>query len=194
MSRAAFWRVIAIVVATGLLATAATASKAPLKLGPDLLTNSGFEAGLAGWTTNGFFAQGFDFGIDGQAHSGSNAFFGGAIGGLGFLSQSIATTPGRFYDVSLWLASDGFLPNEFRASANGAVLSDRTDILLQGYTQVNLIFLATAATTNLQFGFQNDSGFLHVDDIVATLVPEPTTLILLAAGLGAMGHARRRFG
>jgi hypothetical protein len=69
------------------------------------------------WTTNGFFAQGFDYGIDNLSQSGSNAFYGGAVQSLGFLNQTFATQAGQRYDVDFWLASDGFLPNRFQVLA-----------------------------------------------------------------------------
>jgi hypothetical protein len=50
----------------------------------NLVVNGGFESGLASWTTNGFFSQGFDYGIDNLSQSGGNAFYGGAIQSLGF--------------------------------------------------------------------------------------------------------------
>src|SRR4051812_23234553 len=105
-----FWRGAASVVAAlsfGLIAGTSNA------VGPNLVTNPGFESGLTGWTTSGFFAQNFDYGIDSVAHSGTSAFYGGAIGGLGFLRQNIATVQGSEYTVGVWLLSDGFLPNEF---------------------------------------------------------------------------------
>jgi hypothetical protein len=180
-----------IAAASGLLATSASASRVELKLGPNLVANGGFESGLSGWSTTGFFAQGFDFGVDGQAHTGNNAFFGGAIGGLGFLTQTIATTPGRLYGVTLWLASDGFLPNEFQVLANNTSLLDSTDLLIQGYRQISLSFVASSAATTLRFGFRNDSGLLHLDDVNTSLAPEPATLLLIIVGLGALRVGRR---
>lgn len=161
------------------------------KASANLVTNPGFESGLTGWTTNGFFAQGFDFGIDSQAHSGNNAFFGGAIGGLGFLTQTIPTV-GGFFSMSLWLQSDGFLPNEFQVRVNNNVILDRTDILIAPYTQINLGFFPTSPTTTLSFGFRNDSGFLHLDDISVNLVPEPGNIALLGLGLVALAWKCRK--
>jgi hypothetical protein len=40
-------------------------------VGPNIVVNGGFESGLAGWSTSGFQIQGFDFGIDSFAHTGT---------------------------------------------------------------------------------------------------------------------------
>ena len=158
----------------------------------NIVANGGFEAGLTSWTTSGFFAQGFDFGVDSLAHTGTSAFFGGAIDGLGFLQQGIATQPGTRYDVDFWLASDGFLPNRFQVVVDGTALLDREDILLQSYGASHTSFVATGALTQLQFGFRDDSGVLHLDDVRVAAIPEPAIGVLMTAGLGALAVLRRR--
>jgi hypothetical protein len=177
--------------------TAAGALALALCAGPALgqvnvVANGGFESGLASWTTSGFVLLGFDFGVDNFAHSGTAAFFGGAIDGLGFLQQSVATQPGTPYDVDFWLASDGFLPNRFQVIVDGNVVLDREDILLQPYGAVHTSFVATGALTQLGFGFRNDSGLLHFDDVRVAAIPEPSTIALMGAGLGVVAFLRRR--
>ena len=135
--------------------------------------------------------QGFDFGIDNAAQSGSNAFFGGAIEGLGFLSQNVSTLAGQRYDVDFWLASDGFLPNAFQVLANGEVLLNLQDILIQPYAPVHTAFTAIGPTTQLQFGFRNDSGVLHLDNVTVAAIPEPSAVALLALGLAGLAARRR---
>ena len=158
----------------------------------NIVVNGSFESGLAAWSTSNFLLQGFDFGIDSAAHSGSNAFFGGAIEGLGFLSQSLATTAGNTYDIDFWLASDGFLPNQLRVVVNGQTLLSRDDILLQPYAAYHTTFVANGAVSQLQFGFRNDSGVLHLDDVAVAAIPEPEISLMMAIGLGAVAFARRR--
>jgi len=167
--------------------------------GPNLVTNASFESNLTGWTTSGFAGVGFDFGIDStMAHTGSRSFQGGAIESLGFLTQTIATVAGASYNIDLWLASDGFLPNQFQVLWNGAVVFDRSDIFPQAFTQIVVDPLATGPQTTLSFGFRDDSGLLHLDDVsvraVTAAVPEPSTLVLLGAGLAFAGRraVRRR--
>ena len=161
--------------------------------GPNLVTNGGFESNLSGWTTSGFALLGFDYGIDSSfAHSGANSFQGGAIDSLGFLSQTLTTTPGTSYNIDFWLASDGFFENELQVLWNGAVVFDRQNLFPQSFTQVVIDPLATSASSTLAIGFRNDSGFLHVDDVsvrAVSAVPEPSSLALL--GLGIVAVARR---
>ena len=149
----------------------------------NIVVNGSFESGLAFWSPSNFLLQGFDYGIDSAAHSGSNAFFGGAIEGLGFLSQSLATTAGNTYDVDFWLASDGFLTNQFRVVVNGQTILSRDDILLQPYAAYHTTFMANGAVSQLQFGFRNDSGVLHLDDVSVAVVPEPEISLMMAIGL-----------
>src|SRR5713226_6733032 len=81
----------------------------------NLITNPGFETGdFSGWIQ--FGNVGFT-GVDGGLpHSGSFAAFLGPVGSLGFLSQTLATTPGIRYDLRFFLLSDGGLPNEFQVT------------------------------------------------------------------------------
>ena len=178
--------------AAGVLALSLLAG--PALAQSNLVVNGGFESGLASWTTSSFFAQGFDFGIDNVAHSGANAFYGGAIGGLGFLRQTVATQAGVRYDVDFWLASDGFLPNQFQVSVDGVALLTRDDILISPYAAGHTSFLATGASSVLQFGFRDDSGILHLDDVRVAAIPEPAINLLMAAGLGAIALLGRRRG
>jgi flagellin len=158
----------------------------------NIVVNGSFEAGLASWSESNFLLQGFDFGIDSAAHSGSNAFFGGAVESLGFLSQSLATIAGNTYDVDFWLASDGFLPNQLQVAINGQTVLSRDDILLQPYAAYHTTFVASSAVSQLQFGLRNDSGLLHLDDVSVAAVPEPEISLMMALGLGALAFARRR--
>ncbi|MEO6744525.1 MAG: hypothetical protein ABIS28_15620 [Caldimonas sp.] len=160
----------------------------------NILANGGFESGLASWTTASFFAQGFDYGIDNVAHSGSSAFYGGAIGELGLLRQTVATQVGVRYDVDFWLASDGFLPNQLQVAVDGVPLLALDDILVQPYAARHASFVATGGSSVLQFGFRNDSGLLHLDDVRVAAIPEPAINLLMAAGLGALALLGRRRG
>jgi hypothetical protein len=78
---------------------------------------------------------------------------------------------------------------------NGQVVYDRSNLFPQGFTAVLIDPVATGTSTTLAFGFRDDSGSLHVDDIsvrAAVAIPEPSALALIAAGLAALGYTARR--
>ena len=188
---------IVVAVATALAGALPSVSAGPVgtEIGPNLVSNGGFESGLAGWSTSGFQVLDFDFGVDSVAHSGSSSFKGGAIESLGFLSQSLATVPGTAYNIDLWLASDGFFENEFRVLWNGQPVYDKTDLFPQGFTQIVIDPMATDVFSTLSFGFRDDSGFLRIDDVsvrAVAAVPEPSQWALIAVGLAFLSRATRR--
>src|SRR6185369_14241703 len=107
--------------------------------GPNIVMNGGFEATANtttpgfGWTVSGFVAEGFDYFVDSNAadaHSGTRSFAGGAIGGLGFVSQNLATVVGANYNIHLWLANlSGFSGDtEIQVRWGGNVVYSATDI------------------------------------------------------------------
>ena len=158
----------------------------------NLITNPGFETGdFSGWIQ--FGNVGFT-GVDGGLpHSGSFSAFLGPVGSLGFLSQTLATTPGQGYDLRYFLQSDGGTPNQFQVSWNGSVISNQSNLAAFGYTEFDFLnLLATSPTTPLVFGFRNDPGFLHLDDVAVNATPEPTTLLLLGTTMTGLGLARWR--
>ncbi len=172
------------------------------EVGPNLVVNGSFEntsviAG-SGWTISGaFISEGFDYFIDtdpADAQSGNHSFAGGAIGDLGFISQTLATTPGIFYNIDLWLANfSGFADGTaIQVMWGGSPVYSATDILGFGYNQIIIDPMATSATTVLSIGLRDDSFFLNVDSISVRAVPEPATLALLFGGLGVAALSRRR--
>ena len=142
-------------------------------VGPNLLLNPGFELGPVGanaptnWTYLNTFGATFAGVVQngaGQAHSGSNYYFDGAVQAYDGITQGIATTVGHTYSVSFWLNDDGPFNTYSRLSTNGNV----TDT---GGNGVDLLLYAGAIPT-------------------LTTVPEPATLTLV--GLGGLAAYRRR--
>jgi hypothetical protein len=133
----------------------------------NLVQNGGFETGdFSGWTTNGNFTSTFVATNSAYAHSGTFGASLGPVGSLGFLSQTLATTSGTSYLLSLWLDSpNGSAPNEFSVSWNGNTFFDQTNLPAIGWTNIQLTVTATGTSTVLQFGFRDDPSFLGLDDI-----------------------------
>jgi hypothetical protein len=157
------------------------------------IVNGGFETGdLTGWTLTG----NTDFsGIDSSlVHSGAFDASFGPVGSFGYLSQDVVTDPSNLYRIGFWLENDGGTPSFFDVSWNGVSLltgGGAADLPAFGYTYFSFTNLAPSAgsTTTLQFTFQQDPAYFHLDDVN---VPEPGTLAMLAGGLGTLGLFFRR--
>ena len=136
-----------------------------------LVENGGFETGdFTGWDLFGGDTKD-NYVTNTQSpvlpYSGSYFAVLGSVGSnLTYLSQSLATTAGEPYWLSLWLNSpDGLGPNQFTVSWNGQMLFNQTNLPALGWT--NLVFPVSAAGTNtlLELGFRDDPSFLGLDDI-----------------------------
>jgi hypothetical protein len=148
-----------------------------------LIVNGGFETGdFTGWTLSGnntvTFVDGAGLGL-GAPHSGSYQAYLGAVGGLGELSQSVATVSGQSYQVEFWVSDAvAFVGSEFYAKWGGATLMDEVNPSKSGYTEYSFDVTSNGSSTALDFGFRNDASFFLLDDVnvsaIAT-VPEPGT-------------------
>lgn len=175
--------------------TASLAASAVLTAQANLIANGGFETGdFTDWTPSGNTAN---IGIDDlyYVHSGNYGAYLGAIGTLGYLSQTITTTPGQDYDLSFWLLSDGGTPNEFTVLWNGNAIFDQTDLPASNWQQYTFDLVATSASTTLSLGFQNDPLYFGLDDISvnpSSAVPDTaTTAALLGMALAGLAGLRR---
>jgi hypothetical protein len=132
----------------------------------NLVVNGGFETGdFTGWDGGG---NDVDDGSDSDTipHTGDYEAEFGSVGELGYISQTLSTTPGATYLLSFWLNSpDGQTPNEFQVSWNGTTLFDETDIPAIGWTNIQFVVTATGSSTELQFGAQDDPSYLALDDV-----------------------------
>ena len=141
----------------------------------ELLVNGGFESGIlgnnapVGWTylnTFGAAFAGVVANTAGQAHTGSFFYFDGAVQAYDGISQTLATTVGHLYHVSLWVRDNGGLTTFSRLSTNG----NTTDT---GGNGADVLVYAGAIP-------------------VAASVPEGgTTALLLGLAMSGFGFARR---
>jgi hypothetical protein len=144
-----------------------------------IVTNGGFETGsVSGWTLNGSTKQNFATTTSGFAHSGSYGVALGQEPSLGYLDQTLATTPGQNYLLSLWLTnpsnSYGATPNQFLVQWHGTTLFNQTNIPFTAWTNLQFVVTATNASTVLQFGFEDTPYFLAVDDVSVVPLSPPT--------------------
>ncbi len=145
-----------------------------LLVGQPLVQNGGFETGdFTGWTLNG--SGGNVNYVDGGSyigpHSGSYAAALGEVAVLATLSQTLPTSPGQIYLLSLWLDSPDVIynnTNRFKVTWNGVTLFYKTNVAQTGWTNLQFTVKAVSTNTVLQFGAQDDNWYLGLDDVSVT--------------------------
>jgi hypothetical protein len=141
----------------------------------NLVQNWGFETGdFAFWGTTDSLSGFSVVDTAPYPHSGSYGAEAGPIGALGFIGQTLATTPGQTYIFGCYLYGDGNTPNEFVMSWDGLTVLDLVNYTNAGWTNINLLVHATNSMTVMQFGFQNDPSYFGFDDVSVILPVAPT--------------------
>ncbi|HEX7569424.1 MAG TPA: hypothetical protein VF492_02860, partial [Verrucomicrobiae bacterium] len=96
---------------------------------------------------------------------------------LGYLSQTLATSAGQTYQISLWLRNKkntrGATPNEFQVQWEGTTLSDRVNIPYGAWTNLQFTVTATNSGSLLRLGFRDDPYYLGLDDVSVKPVVAP---------------------
>jgi len=140
--------------------------------------NGGFETGdLMGW---GGDLEGAAVTSDPlYVHSGTYGAKLGTVGTPGHLTQTLPTTSGSNYLISLWLNNHGGdIPNEFQVTWNQTVLYDALNMTNTAWTNIQLIVKASTTNDTLQMGFRHDPNFLALDDInVTAIAPTAPSII-----------------
>lgn len=150
-----------------------------LQIAQPMVQNGGFETGtFSGWALDGILNYG---GVNNAVtstasfvHSGTYGAELGAYGGLGYLAQTLATTPGASYLLSFWLAnSSSGATQRFQANWNGSTLYSLLNPPVMAWTNLQFLVTATGASTLLQFAEENDPNYFGLDDVSVTVIPPP---------------------
>ena len=143
-----------------------------LSIGQSLVTNGGFETGdFSGWTLTADSGSTQVGNLPGLVHAGKYGAELGQAGSLGYLAQTLPTTAGQTYQVSLWLSnpknsiSTNATPNEFLLQWEGATIFDATNLPFTAWTNFQFTVTATNSGSLLQFGFRDDPYYLGLDDV-----------------------------
>jgi hypothetical protein len=122
-------------------------------------------------------------------HSGSYGGKFGQVGSIGYLSQTISTTPGQSYLLSFWLDSSAnpnpprkTTPNQFLVSWAGNTLLNLTNIAVIGWTNLQFVVSASATNSVLQFGLQDDTWALGLDEITLQPISAPSCRAIVKTG------------
>jgi Pro-kumamolisin, activation domain/Viral BACON domain len=166
---------------------AAQARQFTLRVGQNLIRNGGFETGdLSDWSLAGTSANTRVVSNAGSqpwpelVHSGVYGVRLSQVVSLAYLSQSLPTSAGQNYLLSLWLTNpySGDTPNEFQVkwSSGGVtnILFDEVNMAQFGWTNMEFAVAAGGATSALSFGSRNDPQAFGLDDISVMAIPTLT--------------------
>jgi len=165
-------------------------------LASELVANGGFESGdFSSWTTLPA-SSGTDFGVNGNnPHSGTNDAFFAAVGQYDdSIMQTLPTVEGQSYKIDFYLAHANYDAHaDFTASWNGNTILSLVDSNFFYYTKYSFTEVATSATTTLQFSGRESVSFIYLDDVSVQPIPEPSTFVLLSAGVfGFLAYVCRK--
>jgi hypothetical protein len=177
------------------LALAATAAfAAPVQA--NLVTNGGFETGdFSGWAQTGES----DFngvqcaGPGASVYAGNCSAYFGPFSSQGGIAQTIDVgSVGKMWSLSFAFMPDGGMPSSFTVSFGGKTLLSITDPVASDYMVYQFSGFTTAENMTLSFDFFDPVGFLSLDEVSVTAVPEPATTALMGAALAGLLVMRRR--
>ena len=161
----------------------------------NLVVNGGFETGdFTGWTapSESYFER-----VDTTYTASGN--YAGEIAGYSYnpdtLSQQIATIAGQAYRIRfdyLWDITAPDTLNSLALDWNGDLLFQQQNVVDNGYQWHRFTGLVTGTGSDLlKFTAANDPGYVWIDNVSLSAVPEPLSWTLLLSGFGAVGVALR---
>lgn len=165
--------------------------------GVELVTNGNFETGnFTGWTKSGNNSLS-DIISNNVTSNTTYVWRSGATGSPAVISQTLQTQAGMLYTLSFDVFNTATTGTFFSADFGGNVVANWSN---QQYNWTHFTFtdlVGTGTSTLLSFSARNDPSFIRLDNVsvvasAATSVPEPTSLLLLGAGVLMLGAARRR--
>lgn len=199
-----------LLLSLAILAVAGLAQSATV----NLVSNGSFEQGaggigsFTGWQTTLRDSATF---VDSSGQTGTHAgqaddglwsaYFGStASSGGSSISQTLTTDVNQMYALSFYVANDnGGQPanNSFVTSIGGRTES-LSNLPSQNYSHEGFVFTASSTQTVLSFLGYNDGGYLQLDNVSVTAVPEPSGAMLMIAGsvvlIGFLAIGRKRSG
>ncbi|MGI8923547.1 MAG: PEP-CTERM sorting domain-containing protein [Fimbriimonadales bacterium] len=162
----------------------------------NLVVNGGFETGdFTSWGLDPA-GSGSLFGVaGGGGHSGEFfAYFGAVEFEHDEIFQSLATSAGISYDVSIWVLNGGQGDDSLQIWWEGFVVLDMTPVTtVEGsWEEVTLQVAATTNGSELRIGSYDVPSFNFIDDVSVEAVPEPGSIVAVSLGLGAFLLRRRK--
>ena len=138
-----------------------------------------------------------------QAAEGSQSIDLGGSPGPGVIYQDLSLTPGQTYRLRFAMAGDPFWPGikEMKVYWAGGLVADLTfdttpyNAQNMGWEYHSYLLTAAAPTVRLQFEDINHTDGYYgaaLDDVSVEVVPEASSLMTLAGGVGALATLKRR--
>ena len=143
-----------------------------------ILQNGSFETGnFSDWTLSGNTNDTVVVESSAYTYAGAFGVQSGALDSPVSISQALATAPGQAYLISCWVSNpEGATPNEFLVTWNGSSLVNVTNIIATNWINLQATGVATGASSILAFVLQDNPGYLGLDDISVSPLPQPSFL------------------